>query len=515
MFLESNHEVQRNVRRKSWLSVTALLCVLLTACAGSDRCTSGTLGTIASSYAATGKSDRALEIAKTMPDSALKARVLGEIAAGYTEAGQEEKASEVLSEAFEVTQTVELPADKAMVLEAIARQYWQVGEPEQAAELLSQALQVAESIWGISIVKDTVVERIALVYSEMGDRDRALQVAETILGKMAQSRALAQIAIHYAKAGDTEQAIRVAETIEAYPSRAIALIEIAAQTGEDAPAVAAAQSIESPERQSIVLAKIAALRIEEQQYEEVLAILTQAQQAAVAIEELPNRAGRLAEIARLYEQAGYGERGAEVLSEALRLAREAGGVAEEVQLASHLVADATEAGQVEFARSTLERTLPLVEEIESEANKSEILGTLASAATTLQPHDWVMQFANRIEDGNVRVRALMEIAEKYAEVGEEEQAAEVLLGAFQGIRTSEDSESKVQILGRMARQLAEIHRYEEAIAITQAIDAEQHPATKALTLANIASLQTNDRQKENAIALLSQALTVAQTTKCH
>jgi tetratricopeptide (TPR) repeat protein len=446
-----------------------------------------------------------------MPDSALKAKVLGEIAAGYTAVGQEEKASEVLSEAFEVTQTVELPADKAMVLEAIARQYWQVGEPEKAAELLSQALQVAESIWGISTVKDTVVERIALRYSEMGDRDRALQVADTILGKIAKSRALAQIAIHYAKAGDYEQAMGVAETIEAYPSQAIALTEIATRTGEDAPAVAAAQRIESPERQSIVLAKIAALRIEEQQYEEVLAILTEAQQAASTIEELPNRAGQLAEIARLYEQAGYRERGVEVLSEALRLAREAGGMVEEVQLASNLVADATEAGQVEFARSTLEGVLPLVKEIE----KPQIVASLASAATTLQPHDWVIQFANKIEDSEARVNALLDIAEKYAEVGEEERAAEVLLGAFETIRTSEESESKAQRLERMARQLAQIHRYEDAIAIAQAIDAEQHPATKALALTNIASLQTNDRQKENAIALLSQALTVAKSTKCH
>ena len=288
------------------LATVALLSTLCSACSSGKRCVADAFADIAVSYAIAGQKEQALQVAQTMDNSALKAEALSEIALKYVEAGQQDEATQLFTQALQIANNkIEQPADKAVVLEEIAVNYGKARQKAKAAEILSHALQVAQTIEGNS-GKDTVVERIAVRYAEIGEYNQGIQVAETIWDDIPKGRALSRITVEYVKSGAYDQARQVADTIEAKASKANALTEIAAKTGEYKQAIGAAQNIEdeNAELRSIVLGKIVLLYIKAGQKKQAVELLSQVLQAAKQIENTERRVDQLAKVALWYADMG-------------------------------------------------------------------------------------------------------------------------------------------------------------------------------------------------------------------
>lgn len=236
-------------------------------CSGSNNCSNTLLAGIAFSYLEAQEKDQALEITQAIDKPTSQVRLLTKIAIEYAKAGQPEKAQALFNQALKIVNQIDLPIERAVKLEEIAQQYGKVGQKAQASQVLSQALQVTDNIWGASFIQDTVLERIAVRYAEIGDYEQGIRVAKSMVGNIPQSRALGQIALQYAETGNHPQARKLAQTIESKDYQAIALARIEASTGQYVAALKAAQQIEEIGHQSITLAQMAILYAKAQQPE--------------------------------------------------------------------------------------------------------------------------------------------------------------------------------------------------------------------------------------------------------
>ncbi len=249
------------------------------------------LSEIAGKYTAAKQFEQALLVARTIQDDTVKASVLAGISNKVSEAGQKEKAIEILSEALRIikydkafalvvkvgqkekaleiiletlqaARIIEDPDAKATALFEVAGKYFEVGEKGKATEILSEALQTARTIESYSGKASALVD-IAGKYAEMGQFDKALRVARTIESYYMKASALAEIAGEYAKAEQFDQAIQVARAIKGYYRdyfKASALAEIVgeyARSGQFDQALQVARTIKEDFWKAFALTKIA------------------------------------------------------------------------------------------------------------------------------------------------------------------------------------------------------------------------------------------------------------------
>jgi tetratricopeptide (TPR) repeat protein len=495
------------------LLLIVAITLVSTGCSGGGRCASGVFADVATGYVAAGESDRALEAAQAMRKSALQARVLSEIAASYVKAGQEDKATALFTQSLKIADKIDSPPDKAMLLEAIALNYQEAGLNNHAAATLSQALQVSNSIWGEEFVKDTVLERIAVRYAEIGKPEQAFQVLDSIWGDYPKARAKSRIALMYFAAGDKNRALQIAANIETASSKANALLQMVADTGNYEQPLAIAQEIEDPTLKSRILTKIAEL-YSTKQPEQSAKVLSQALQASQAIEETPGQVEQLSHISLAYADIDKPELAAKTLAEALQLVSNIDTADQQAEALVNIVSASAKAEQKEPGAAVLALALAVAQTIDNEQKKAETLAKLAIASTTLYSYNQVINLIQTIAYPEIQASALTEIVEKYQKAGQKEQATSALTQAIQTIQTLNNPQEKARQLGIIAVQLARFGDYQQAIAIAQRIDPIQGGLPKASALAKIAQLHVKDDQKENAIALLSSALTAAKATPC-
>jgi tetratricopeptide (TPR) repeat protein len=165
----------------------------------------------------------------------------------------------------------------------------------------------------------------------------------------------------------------------------------------------------------------------------------------------------------------------------------------------------------------------MAQNLKNQDNKGRTLATLAIASAPIQPYNQVLELINTIGDANTQASALTQIARDYARAGQQQQAAKALEQAFAVVKTSKNSKGKAQILAQIAVESARIAQYDRtmddsasrfAIAVAQTIDATEKGSPKAWTLAKIGGYYAKAGQKDKARELLSQALQVANATKC-
>ncbi|MGB7442874.1 MAG: hypothetical protein WA919_17550 [Coleofasciculaceae cyanobacterium] len=484
-------------------------------CSGSSDCSNSPLADIALSYLEAQENDQALEITQAIDKPASQVRLLTKIAVEYARTEQKGQAEALFNQALQIVNQSDLPIERAVKLEEIAQQYGKAGQKAQASQVLSQALQVADNIWGASFIKDTVLERIAVRYAEIGDFEQGIQVAETIVGNIPQSRALGQIALKYAETGNYPQARELAQTIESKDSQAIALARIEANTGKYQAALKAAQQIEDIEHKSIILAQLAILYEKAQQLEPAMDILSHSLEAARGIEQAPNQAEQLAKIARIYLELGEREQAIEIFSLALQTAQEIETIGKKVQTLTTISTNLAQAGQKEQAESSFNQGLQIAQTFSKEENQQASLANLAIISAQIKTYNQVLEVIPTIvEESTTQVGVLREIAHNYAEAGQREQANQVLTEALQIAQSLENPEAKAQNLAHIAFEYAKIEDYGQAIALTNTIGATGHESIQASSLAKIGGLYAQDQQKDKAIELLSQARKIAKQAKC-
>ena len=195
---------------------------------------------IAGKYAEAGQDEKAiellsqpLEMAKTIDDRKRKADALADIASKYAVAGQNEKALELLSQALEIAKALDRDR-KPSALSEIAVKFAETGQNEKAIELLSQALEEAMTI-DDGMLKAIVFADIAGAYTEVGQNEKALELLPKALEMIkidGSTIYLAYVAGLYAEAGQFGQALKIANTIEDKDGKARAFTGIAGAYAE-------------------------------------------------------------------------------------------------------------------------------------------------------------------------------------------------------------------------------------------------------------------------------------------
>jgi tetratricopeptide (TPR) repeat protein len=497
------------------LATVALIGTLCSACLGSKRCVYRTFAEIAVSYAAAGQGNQALSVAQKIDSLTLKAEVLSQIAVEFAKAGQTGQAAKLFTQALQIANKIESPPDKVMAQEAIAHQYGKVGQKNKAAEVLAQAVKGSKSIWGVSFVKDTVLERIAVNYAELGDYDQAIWVTDKIVDNIPKGRALARVIAQYLAVGEYDKARQVANMIEIKTSKANALIEISTKTGEYQQALSVAQEIDEDDSaplKSIVLSKIVLLYSKSGQKKQAIEVLSQALNVAKVIKDTDTKVQHLARIALLYAQMGQKAQAAEISSQALQIASQ--NTDKKATLFTKVAAQYGNAGNKELADLVFPQALAMAQTLKNEDNKAHTLAELAIASANIQPYNQVLQLIQTIKDRHLQAYALTRIAKNFSRSQRQDEAAKILEQAFEIVKPLKNSDEKAQSLAEIAMQLGRIARFDRAIAVAQTIEATEKGSLKAGVLAKIAGYYAKAGHKEKAIEVLSQALQAANATKC-
>ena len=124
---------------------------------------------------------------------------------GKCQAGQKDKASDILFQASEAAVNADSDFTILLLGATIASNYVKIGQKDTASFILSKVLPLTETIRSDSL-KDAMLANITTTYAQTGQYDQALQVAQTITprssrAKVSKANALVSILIEYAKTG--------------------------------------------------------------------------------------------------------------------------------------------------------------------------------------------------------------------------------------------------------------------------------------------------------------------------
>lgn len=262
------------------------------------------LAEIAGEYAAAGEGDRAIELTQTIEDETYQSQALGEIARGASDRQLNDLLSlangladnynkiQAFNEIAKAVKVEQLNAilqgtngltdeDKSQVLATLAERYAAAGEFERALQIASGIAgeyEKGEALTAIAVnatTRDSLDRLFSLAqnggesalptlaggYSQIGEFDRGLQIAQTLADDTIKAAAIAQIASNSSRDRLPELVATANQFEDEYLNRADALGAISlryAQLGEYDAAIALAKTINSDSAKKVeVLTQIA------------------------------------------------------------------------------------------------------------------------------------------------------------------------------------------------------------------------------------------------------------------
>ena len=417
-------------------------------------------------------------VAQKIKDSGEKFFQLLAIASKYNEAGQKDKAREILSQSLTLAKTLDYPPARAATLAMVYGQYAKAGEQNLAEKGLAESLQVANTLE--DIYKALAFLEIAREYAKAGQIDSATQFLNrgSEIAKIATDEPIEQIQI-LAELGD--EYIKIGQ--------------------KDKAALVLTQGIE--------IAKTAKVRFH--QFRQSTLGFTKLASISIAIgrEDITNQIVQIARsqdttnssriliaIASEYAKAKQPEKANQLLSESLNLAK-----------------------TIELGGSSIGSVPLKIVTLLDIATKYVDMGEQSSATSILS---LALQIAQSLPDDNQpkgfsdsKTIALAEIASKYGLVGQKDKANALLTQALQMANqfsqssTEENSYEPNYRLSRIANAYAQLGEYDEALQVANTI---KDIDIKAETFGEIAGNYPVS-QKDEAAILLAQALQIAQTSK--
>jgi tetratricopeptide (TPR) repeat protein len=292
-----------------------------------------TAGAIA--LAETGKIKLSQELTDKILDVFLKMEALSKLAISYTEAGQKEKALEILSESIKLIEKMDAEIDKAeelysqnpsnykyppsspiktakaKALSEIALAYEKTGEKEKYQDFISQSIKLAEKIVDeANFFKKEALLEISSNCLEGGKYEEAYEIIKKMKAELEQGwkkiEILSNIAIGYTKIGEKEKGLEILNKILIEAEKASnewLLAKIAssyAEVGQYEKAFEIVKKIDNKFEKVFALSQIAKNYIEIDQNDKALKILDQAFEIAKKIESEYYKAWVFREIAINY-----------------------------------------------------------------------------------------------------------------------------------------------------------------------------------------------------------------------
>jgi hypothetical protein len=466
---------------------------------------------IAQLYAQIGELDRALQVAQQIENapyyqSAAMIAVINQ----YLQAGQLDRAVSIASD---------VPADdqRALILGAIAGGYAEAGQPDRAAELLGQALEISDRTRTTAPEREQAAVPIIVRYAAAGQFDTALRVLGDFDDPTAKSTGYGAIALLYAKSGQTDraqatltQAVQNIATIADLSSRNLVrqqLIDQAVQSGRYDLALQVVQTVnlaEETEETSILysraqdLTQLANQAIAANRYEDALQI-TQ----AIPLNYVEWRDRLFLQIARGFAEAGDFDRAQDIAQQNVDPGFQAqvfAVVAAQIQLVAQQVDPATE---------LFNRSVQLANTIDSAAVKAEVLRAIATEQFRVNQPEAATQLLNQavelvktIEDEESRLSALQSISAQFSAANQHQAAIQV---------TDAILDAPVRRSAAVADAIAAAIEGGDLSTALATLSRLDNPTTKTTLLLKIADRYTQLGQRSQAASSLAQAFEIAQT----
>ena len=458
-----------------------------------------------------------------------KVWLLAQIAGHYAEAGQEDKALEILAQAQPLVQFIPNQCNQSHPLARIAGQYAVIGEEVRASQILNQAIEIAQTAQGCDSSLDNLINTLEW-YMDAGQYKLAIQAARGFEYPQsnwvwAKNFGLIRIAEQLAKEGRLDQAVALFDEA----------LEIARSIDQQAPNYSSLAFI--------AFRNIAYFAIQAGLNDQAIEALVEVQELSQAMDKTSEKAaGSLIEIARLYGQLGQSDRAVEILVEAQELFQATKKISEKARSLIVIAGLYGQIGRSDQAVELLSLALQVAKTIEDDRSKAQVLSELARGYAKAGQYEQALAVAQMIDyEANLHNYALSDIAEQYIEDGQLDNALKVvqtisnpfkrealfnlalnqgqagqpeqafmLLQAMEQISVPdpgyEHEISWIQTL--VAEGYAADGEFEQALMVAQTIDSQY---SKAKVLIEIAEQCTIKEQYKKASEILEQALIITRT----
>lgn len=480
----------------------------------------GALADIAIKFAEIGDFDQAMKTAMIIEDQKyLYTKAMAGIAIHYGKAGDFEQALDMVNK-LNVRENYQSRA-----LLGIAEAYGADGQKERIAELVAQALEAID-LSDQTLGKSEVLTGISNMYLELGYLGQAMNVAEMIGNSAYKNGVLADIAGHHALSGDFNQALVIARGFDKWGAhhraRALTLIARAyALDGREAlaerifaEAVETVPTIRYRSDQSKALLEIASEYANAGNNERALDLLAKAYERADtkrarsfahARTEFTVHVG----IAGKYRELGEQALADQLLSEGLDTALASERSDDKSWVLFVIAGGYLEAGNSDEALRILSMALHAARHLEAAELDHKVLRSLAMGYANLGDLDRALTLATAINPHSYESpSALAEIAGKYANAGQTEQAAQLRSQTLDHVRQIRDPQQQSWALRAVSKQFEQTGDFDEVIEIAKRIESAEH---KSPALTELSHTIANAGETELAAKLLTEAHNTART----
>ncbi|MCT7956534.1 tetratricopeptide repeat protein [Laspinema palackyanum] len=375
-----------------------------------------------------------------------KTRTLAGIARLYIQRGQRDRARTTLARAILAETGIRGAAFKTKGLSEIARTYIALEDTIQASQILGRSLHYAQSI----VYQDAYSQAwdfqpLAIYYGQVGQLDKALELAGTISEAYYRSQTFAEIAKNLAAKGNIERAHKIVwDHVSDTEIKARGLAEIGlrsakqGQTDRVIPlfteALRQANLILDPNGRMVALSPIL-IHYAEAGYPD------RALQEIAPLERPEIKAKVLSAIALEYATQGQREKASTIANQALETVRTIPDNFEQQLLLPDMVEDYTRLGLYEVA-------IQAAQQIPYPEKKQDLLLELAREAATRGDDEIAIKAAE------IMPINLVAVAFVYQNLGKTERATELLSRGMKAVESLESNELKFEMLASVAVEYA-------------------------------------------------------------
>ncbi len=375
-----------------------------------------------------------------------KTRTLAAIARLYIKTGQRDRARSTLARAILAETGIRGAAFKTKGLTEIARTYIALGDTIQASQILGRSLHYAQSIvYQDGYTQAWDFQPLAIYYGQVGQLDKALEIAEKISADYYRSETFAKIAQDLADQGNIERAHKIVlDRVSDTELQAKFLAEIgwrSAKQGQSdrviplfTEALRQANLISDQNLRMIALSPIL-IRYAEAGYPD------RALQEIAPLETPDIKAKVLSAIAIEYATQGQREQASTIAGQALETVGTIPETYEQEILLVDMVRDYTQMGLYEVG-------IQAAQQIPSPEKKQPLLLALATEAAT-RGDDEIAVKAAEIMPIN-----LVPVAFIYQSLGQTERGTELLNRGIKAVDSLENNEDKFEAIAAIAVEYA-------------------------------------------------------------
>lgn len=456
--------------------------------------------------------------------SAAKTRTFTSIARYYGILEQPQQAQTVLAQALEASQSIRGEEFQTKALTDIAQVYVAIRQPQAAAPILAQAFQFAQAAtYPNDYRKAWSLEPIAQLYAQIGELDRALQVAQQIENDpYYQSVAMSAVINQYLQAGELDRAVSIASDVPEDDQRATIFGAIAAgyaRAGQsDRAAEFLGQALETSARTRTTVserqqaaAPIIVQYVTAGQLDTTLRVLGDFDDPAA-------KAAGYGAIALLYAEAGQTDRAQATLTQAFQNVAAIADPSNRNLARQQLINQAVQSGHYDLALQVVQ-TVELAEETEEmfmfysrAQHLTDDIVHLVNQAIAANRYEDALQITQAIPTNYAewRDRLFLQIVRSFAEAGDFDRAQAI---AQQNVDPGFQAQvfavvaAQIQLVAQQVDPATEL--FNRSVQLANTIDSA---AVKAEVLRAIATEQLRVNQPEAATLLLNQAVELVKIT---